>query len=171
VAIVIAMNIFGKLPKVINVGIVNYESSCELQTLSNDTCLRENLSCHLIQEFRDPLIAILYKSTSEAQKYTKKHDLYMIYTLGKNFSANILDIFDMSSFRGLNELDIELVNDNLLLVQHIVLKFEDIFKSFLTKIATSCNISEKLTRIQQVDLDEYQSENFLIQCIPTFMIL
>jgi hypothetical protein len=162
--------ILGNFPKVMNIGVVNDESDCLLLSTNNDQCLEKDLSCHLIQEFCDPLNAIQYNSTAEALQSSRWDNVYMVYHFKENFSSNIIEIFN-SEYRGLTDLDIHLTSENPMFIHHICSKFEDAFNILLDRIARSCNISEKLSKIQIIESFGLQKGNFLNDSLPTTIIM
>jgi hypothetical protein len=164
------MYIVGRYPKLMNIGIVNDESDCLLQFSSNGKCLEQNLSCFLMQELRDPLKLIRYNSSSEALQNARHDHLYLIYHFKKNFTSNIIDIFD-SEYRGLSDLKIHLTSDNPMFIHHICSKFEDAFYSLLSAVAKSCNIREQLSKIQIIESIYAQKGNFLNDIIPALVMM
>jgi hypothetical protein len=160
----------GGFPDVMNIGIINEESDCQTQAISNESCLSKDLSCHLIQQLGDPLKILQYNTINAAQQNARWDQLYMIFHFKKNFSDNFLSIFSMRDYRGLSELEISLTNDNPMFIHHVSEKFEDAFKSLIKNVAQSCKLLEGLSRFQSIETFGIVG-SYLNDGLPAMMIL
>lgn len=153
-----------KLPSDIPIGVVNFELNCSNFTTNRNfttKCVKENLSCRLIDEIRaeETLNVVFYDSISAALIDGKSGKLNAIFELPQNFTEVLVDRLDLydnfdDDVTGQNDVSdlaaIRLDNTHLHLTQFLRKSLQKAVERFFEKFLKECRFPERLAKVSGV---------------------